>query len=123
MKPILLLTTLLLSLLMVACEFEREQNGYPKNVQFGPEGGTLRYKGDGQFVDFTLENANHDCESSPVIDDSISVTMDWLTVKGAFYGNEMIITAKPLTDGKSRKLKIYGSFGNTYSETVVTQKR
>lgn len=123
MKPILLLTTLLLSLLMVACEFEREQNGYPKNVQFGSEGGTLRYKGDGQFVSFTLENANYDGESSPIIDDSISVTMDWLTVKGAFYGNEMIITAKPLTEGKSRKLKIYGSFGNTYSETVVTQKR
>lgn len=36
MKLIQMLTALLLSLLFVACEFEHEQNGYPKRYTSAP---------------------------------------------------------------------------------------
>lgn len=122
MKPIQMLTALLLSLLFVACEFEHEQNGYPKKVHFGPEAETLSFKGDGKLLGFTLEEGNTTL-GDEIIGDSIFVSMDWITVKAALRGSEMIITVKPLTEGKSRKIKIYGDFGRSFSETTVTQKR
>ena len=122
MKLIKILTGLLLSLLFTACEFAHEQNGYPKKVHFGPEAQTLSFKGNELLAGFTLEDGNKTV-GNEVLGDSIFASMDWITVKAALDGNEMIITVKPLTEGKSRKIKIYGDFGRSFSETTVTQKR
>jgi hypothetical protein len=108
-------------LFLISCCIEQENSGYPHKVSFESSGGTKEISGNVSFGDIAIYNGNKVESIANNRNDSIIVAYDWLTIKSK--SNTMLITiiAAPNTDETSRKLTLFGAWGNKWDEIVIRQ--
>ena len=111
---------MLVPLFIISCEIENNHD-FPKSVHFSSKGGHEIVNGNETFA-FLLIGDGTDEYSSEEINDTITVSHDWLSVKSEKCSNSLIIHAEPSTLKKKRKLKIYGYFGREYAVIDVIQE-
>lgn len=97
----------ILSLLTASCEFEYDNNGYPKTVIIPAEGGTIRAKGKTPTYVFWIKNATDTGYSEPTLP-VISASLEWLTVTSIPEENTLIFEATPQKENESRSLDVSG---------------
>ena len=97
----------ILSLLTASCEFEYDNNGYPKTVIIPAEGGTIRAKGKTPTYVFWIKNATDAGYSEPT-EPVISASLEWLTVTSIPEENTLIFEATPQKENESRSLEVSG---------------
>ena len=97
----------ILSLLTASCEFEYDNNGYPKTVIIPAEGGTIRAKGKTPTYVFWIKNATDTGYSEPTLPVT-SASLEWLTVTSIQEENTLIFEATPQKENESRSLEVSG---------------
>lgn len=97
----------ILSLLTASCEFEYDNNGYPKTVIIPAEGGTIRAKGKTPTYVFWIKNATDTGYSEPTLPVT-SASLEWLTVTSIPEENTLIFEATPQKENESRSLEVSG---------------
>jgi len=95
------------SLLTASCEFEYDNNGYPKTVIIPAEGGTIRAKGKTPTYVFWIKNATDTGYSEPTLPVT-SASLEWLTVTSIPEENTLIFEATPQKENESRSLEVSG---------------
>ena len=108
-------------LLLLSSCFFRDNNGYPKKVEFYNDGGTETISGEASFG-YILIQAGTDEYASENENSIITVSYDWLKVESPQGSKSMTLTVQPNSTGRQRKLKIFGYFGSEYAEIDVIQK-
>ncbi len=100
--------------------------GYPEKIIFPKEGGQFILTGDQTlFQLYIIDNDSNeywDAENLNDERDTLMVSFDWLTVQMPERSQTLIITAEPLTEKKSRELRIEGYTGPSYTRIKVVQK-
>lgn len=97
----------ILSLLTASCEFEYDNNGYPKTVIIPAEGDTIRAKGKTPTYVFWIKNATDTGYSEPTLPVT-SASLEWLTVTSIPEENTLIFEATPQKENESRSLEVSG---------------
>ena len=118
-----LASLLMFSLLLSACEFHKDNKGYPDKVMFSAEGGQKQVIGGDVFVSFDIYiGSDVVASSSPTLsEDSVSAAYEWITVKQKQYDKKLEIEVSPANNHKQRKCMIVGWMGREYAEIKVIQ--
>ena len=114
-----ILWMILVPVFIISCDKEDNHN-FPKSIHFPAKGGYKIVSGNDPFA-FLLIGDGTDEYHSDEINDTITVSHDWLSVKTEKGSNSLIIYTEPSTLIKKRSLKIYGYFGREYAVIDVIQ--
>lgn len=115
--PLLIISLLTLS----SCE-NQNNKGFPKDIVFHNDGGTVMISGDDSFGYLIIYDGDEEYSSINLDNPSIIVSCDWLTAESLRGSKSLTLTAQPNQSGHKRKLKVFGYFGNEYAVINVTQK-
>ena len=122
MKRAIFAVALFLSIFTLwSCEEDRW--GYDNKVIFSAEGGSKEVEGDSTICHLSIGDYNGNEISATEVAGVMTVTYDWLTATAQKNGNEIVLTAEPNKTGKQRKLYVYGSIHNRFTDITVIQKK
>ncbi|RRD88680.1 BACON domain-containing protein [Bacteroides heparinolyticus] len=111
-------------LLMVSCG---ENHGYSGKIIFEANGGSRMVSGEEYFDGLEITDYNGDGKNTNGFSyddsDSVSVTYQWLTVKGKKFERDIVIVAEPNETGKKRELYVAVHVGNSFDEIKVVQTK
>jgi hypothetical protein len=109
-----------LPLLLISC-IEQENSGYPHKVSFESSGGTKEISGNVSFGGIIIYDGDNVASIDDNRNDSIIVAYDWLTIKSKRNTMSVSIIAAPNADETSRKLKLFGAWGDKWDEIIIHQ--
>ena len=122
MKQVLFAVALFLSIFALwSCEEDRW--GYDNKVIFSAEGGSEEVEGDSPIYHLSIGDYNGNEISATEVAGVMTVKYDWLTASAAKHSNEITLTAEPNNTGKERKLYVYGSIHNRFTDITVIQSK
>ncbi len=122
MKRLISILALVLSVFAFnSCE--EDQWGYDNKVIFSAQGGTEDIDGDQPI--YTLSIGTHDGQEKNAVEVAgvMTVKYDWLTAIAIKDDNEIELIAEPNNTGKKRKLYVYGSINNRFTDITVIQNK
>lgn len=120
MKRLFLIAALLLTALSFnSCEEDRW--GYDNKVIFSAEGGNEEVDGDSPIYHLSIGNYNGEEKDAVEVAGVMTVTYDWLTATAIKGDDEIHLIAAPNKTGKQRKLYVYGSIDNRFTDITVIQ--
>ncbi len=112
------------ALLFSSCGTWGDQMGYPRKVTIPKEGGVFIITGDSPIYSFDLSDRDYDMSvhsNGSFEDDTISVTLQWLTVKRPQLSPKIIMIAEPSPHKKSRELFLRGYTGPKLTDITIKQ--
>ncbi len=98
--------------------------GIPSVITFSPDGGDKHFQADrvvrGIYI---LKNGMTQCGCLPkeAIEDTMSVSCEWLTVKQNVRDAQMVISVTPTNSTKTRTLGVELDDGDCYSSITIKQ--
>lgn len=124
MRRFALMMAVLLPMLLVSCEFEEADLGFPKTVNFTKEGGVKVISGEQSFTYANIHNYKNGDQGSIQESETGEVFVyQWLKVQYHDVNNsELTIYAEPNETGKSRELHIEIHSGTEYQTVKVKQQ-
>ena len=122
MKRFIFIAALILTVFTFnSCEEDRW--GYDNKVVFSADGGTREVDGDVSIYSLSIGNYQGDEQHAVEILGVMSVTYDWLTATAVKNTEEILLIAEPNKTGKQRKLYVYGSIHNRFTDITVIQSK
>ena len=124
MRKILPLIIIFVALCFTSCL--ENHHGYPKNVSFPAEGGTIDITGDEFFVYMDITDYDgHDSDHSKPEDmeNYYYDSYQWLTAMSEKGSKKITLTAEPNTTGRTRKLYLHLNFCPEYADILIKQKK
>ena len=123
MKKLTLILALLLPMLLVSCEFEEKDLGFPGTVTFTKDGGEQVITGKSPITNANIHNyKNGDQGQIQESETGEIFVYDWLKIEYQDNNNsELKIYAEPNDTQKTRELNIEIYFGTDYQSIKVKQ--
>lgn len=103
----------------------QDQHGYPRGVDINRNNDEVVLSGKKAPYSYVIQDSQLNDHAGELNEakDSMAAQWDWLTVKSSVLSDEIILTARPNTTGKDRKMRLYLYFpGNDYAEITVRQQ-